>query len=164
MDARAVPPALSPYHRFTRSEWAALRADTPLTLSMEDLTRLRSLNDPISLGRSRRDLSAAVAPARALCRGDPRPLQGNPALPRRRGRQSALYHRRRRLGRGRKIDPVARHASASVALAEHAEGRTRHHGRISCIRTRFSKARACWRKRAFRKATTAPSSCPSSPM
>jgi type I pantothenate kinase len=49
MDARAVPPALSPYHRFTRSEWAALRADTPLTLSMDDLTRLRSLDDPISL-------------------------------------------------------------------------------------------------------------------
>lgn len=49
MDARATPAALSPYHRFTRSEWAALRADTPLTLSMEDLTRLRSLNDPISL-------------------------------------------------------------------------------------------------------------------
>jgi type I pantothenate kinase len=49
MDARAAPAALSPYHRFTRSEWAALRADTPLTLSMEDLTRLRSLNDPISI-------------------------------------------------------------------------------------------------------------------
>ena len=49
MDVRAVPPPLSPYHRFTRSEWAALRADTPLTLSMEDLSRLRSLNDPISL-------------------------------------------------------------------------------------------------------------------
>ena len=49
MDARAAPAALSPYHRFTRSEWAALRADTPLTLSMEDLTRLRSLDDPISL-------------------------------------------------------------------------------------------------------------------
>jgi type I pantothenate kinase len=49
MDARATPAPLSPYHRFTRSEWAALRADTPLTLSMEDLTRLRSLNDPISL-------------------------------------------------------------------------------------------------------------------
>jgi type I pantothenate kinase len=49
MDARAAPPPLSPYHRFTRSEWAALRADTPLTLSMEDLSRLRSLNDPISL-------------------------------------------------------------------------------------------------------------------
>ena len=40
---------LSPYHRFTRSEWAALRADTPLTLTLEDLGKLRSLNDPISL-------------------------------------------------------------------------------------------------------------------
>jgi type I pantothenate kinase len=51
MDERAASTAatLSPYHRFTRDEWAALRADTPLTLSMEDLTRLRSLNDPISL-------------------------------------------------------------------------------------------------------------------
>src|SRR5580692_11061319 len=51
MDERAASTAatLSPYHHFTRDEWAALRADTPLTLSMEDLTRLRSLNDPISL-------------------------------------------------------------------------------------------------------------------
>jgi len=39
----------SPYRRFTRAEWAHLRADTPLTLTMEDLTRLKSLNDPISL-------------------------------------------------------------------------------------------------------------------
>src|ERR671935_2094667 len=49
MEQRAAPPALSPYHHFTREEWAALRADTPLTLSAEDLARLRSLNDPISL-------------------------------------------------------------------------------------------------------------------
>src|SRR5271155_957882 len=51
MDERveSTSPALSPYHRFTRDEWAALRADTPLTLSMDNLTRLRSLNDPISL-------------------------------------------------------------------------------------------------------------------
>ncbi|MFZ1961225.1 MAG: type I pantothenate kinase [Methylovirgula sp.] len=47
MDERVA--ILSPYHRFTRSEWAALRADTPLTLSLEDLSKLRSLNDPISL-------------------------------------------------------------------------------------------------------------------
>jgi type I pantothenate kinase len=40
---------LSPYHHFTRDEWAALRADTPLTLTLEDLTRLRSLHDPISI-------------------------------------------------------------------------------------------------------------------
>jgi type I pantothenate kinase len=51
MDERAPANAadLSPYHHFSRGEWAALRADTPLTLSMEDLVRLRSLNDPISL-------------------------------------------------------------------------------------------------------------------
>jgi type I pantothenate kinase len=41
--------ALSPYRHFTRSEWAALRADTPLTLTLDDLTRLKSLDDPISL-------------------------------------------------------------------------------------------------------------------
>ena len=40
---------LSPYRRFLREEWANLRADTPLTLTVEDLTRLRSLNDPISV-------------------------------------------------------------------------------------------------------------------
>jgi type I pantothenate kinase len=40
---------LSPYHRFSRVEWAALRADTPLTLTLEDLTRLKSIDDPISL-------------------------------------------------------------------------------------------------------------------
>jgi type I pantothenate kinase len=39
----------SPYRHFTRAEWASLRADTPLTLTIEDLTRLKSLHDPISL-------------------------------------------------------------------------------------------------------------------
>jgi type I pantothenate kinase len=41
--------ALSPYRRFTRAEWASLRADTPLTLTVDDLVRLQSLNDPISV-------------------------------------------------------------------------------------------------------------------
>jgi type I pantothenate kinase len=41
--------ALSPYRHFTRSEWAALRADTPLTLTIEDLEKLQSINDPISV-------------------------------------------------------------------------------------------------------------------
>ncbi len=40
---------VSPYRRFSRSEWAALRADTPLTLTIEDLTKLQSINDPISV-------------------------------------------------------------------------------------------------------------------
>jgi type I pantothenate kinase len=52
MDDRvAVKPEVkvSPYRHFTREEWAALRADTPLTLTMDDLSRLRSLHDPISI-------------------------------------------------------------------------------------------------------------------
>jgi type I pantothenate kinase len=48
MDERADT-SLSPYHLFSRAQWAALRADTPLTLSGEDLTRLRSINEPITL-------------------------------------------------------------------------------------------------------------------
>ncbi len=50
MDDRArLLPSHSPYHRFSRADWAALRADTPLTLTMEDLGRLRSINEPITL-------------------------------------------------------------------------------------------------------------------
>jgi type I pantothenate kinase len=40
---------LSPYRVFSREEWARLRADTPLTLTGEEVARLQSLNDPISL-------------------------------------------------------------------------------------------------------------------
>ncbi|GJD35754.1 type I pantothenate kinase [Methylobacterium aerolatum] len=41
--------SLSPYRQFSRDEWAQLRADAPLTLKAEDLERLKSLNDPISI-------------------------------------------------------------------------------------------------------------------
>lgn len=47
MDA-ATPP-VSPFRVFNRKEWARLRADTPLTLSADEVERLRSLNDPVSL-------------------------------------------------------------------------------------------------------------------
>jgi len=40
---------LSPYRTFTRDEWAQLRADTPLTLTDEEVVRLRALGDPIAL-------------------------------------------------------------------------------------------------------------------
>jgi type I pantothenate kinase len=39
----------SPFRRFTRDEWAQLRADTQLTLSIEDLRKLQSMHEPISL-------------------------------------------------------------------------------------------------------------------
>jgi type I pantothenate kinase len=46
---RAAPTIIAPHRVFTRAEWAELRKDTPLTLNAEDLARLKSLNDPISL-------------------------------------------------------------------------------------------------------------------
>ncbi|WP_375451116.1 type I pantothenate kinase [uncultured Devosia sp.] len=42
-------PVLAPYHSFTKAQWSALRADEPMTLDAEDIKRLRTLSDPISL-------------------------------------------------------------------------------------------------------------------
>ena len=44
----------SPYREFDIDEWATFRADTPLTLTEEEVKRLRSLNDPIALDEVRR--------------------------------------------------------------------------------------------------------------
>jgi len=46
---QASPLAVEPHRFFSREEWARLRADTPMTLNAEDIQRLQSLNDPISL-------------------------------------------------------------------------------------------------------------------
>jgi type I pantothenate kinase len=40
---------LSPYRVFSRAEWAALREDTPMTLTREEVARLRSLNDRLDM-------------------------------------------------------------------------------------------------------------------
>jgi type I pantothenate kinase len=40
---------LSPYHTFTRAEWAELREDTPMTLTPEEITRVRSLHDRLDI-------------------------------------------------------------------------------------------------------------------
>jgi type I pantothenate kinase len=42
-------PGLSPYRIFSRAEWAALRADTPMTLRGDEMTRLRSLHDRLDM-------------------------------------------------------------------------------------------------------------------
>jgi len=64
---------LSPYRHFTAERWAEFRADTPLTLSADEVERLRSLNDPVDLEEVRRIylsvsrlLSAHVESSQAL--------------------------------------------------------------------------------------------------
>lgn len=39
---------LAPHRVFTKETWSKLRADQPLSLSLHDIRKLRSLNDPIS--------------------------------------------------------------------------------------------------------------------
>ena len=43
------PPVLAPYHHFTKAQWSALRDGQPMTLTEDDIKRLRTLSDPISL-------------------------------------------------------------------------------------------------------------------
>jgi type I pantothenate kinase len=40
---------LSPYRTFSRAEWAVLREDAPMTLTSEEVTRLRSLHDRLDM-------------------------------------------------------------------------------------------------------------------
>jgi type I pantothenate kinase len=40
---------LSPYHVFSRAEWAELRADTPMTLTPDEVVRLRSMHDRLDI-------------------------------------------------------------------------------------------------------------------
>ena len=40
---------LSPYRVFSRAEWAQLREDTPMTLTPDEVTRLRSLHDRLDM-------------------------------------------------------------------------------------------------------------------
>ena len=45
---------VSPYRYFSAADWSKFRADTPLTLTEEEVHRLRSLQDPISLEEVKR--------------------------------------------------------------------------------------------------------------
>ena len=78
----AEGPDMSPYRIFSRDEWAHLRADTPLTLTVQDIEKLQSINDPISLDEVvsiylplSRLLSVYVAAAQGLFKATQRFLQ-----------------------------------------------------------------------------------------
>ena len=48
MDKR-TDDGISPYLTLSRSEWAALREDTPMTLTSDEVTRVRSLHDRLDM-------------------------------------------------------------------------------------------------------------------
>ncbi|WP_274423485.1 type I pantothenate kinase [Chelativorans sp. YIM 93263] len=49
MDQLVSSERYSPYRLFTAERWAKFRDDTPLTLTEDEVRRLRSLNDPVDL-------------------------------------------------------------------------------------------------------------------
>ena len=49
MEQRTREDGLSPYHIFSRTEWAARREDTPMTLTQDEVTRLRSMHDRLDM-------------------------------------------------------------------------------------------------------------------
>ncbi|MBO6900978.1 MAG: type I pantothenate kinase [Rhizobiaceae bacterium] len=54
MDQLASTNKYSPYRFFSAEEWSAFRADTPLTLTNDEVIRLSSFNEPIDLEEVRR--------------------------------------------------------------------------------------------------------------
>ncbi len=40
---------VTPFRTFSADQWSKFRADTPMTLTIEEIERLRSLNDPVSM-------------------------------------------------------------------------------------------------------------------
>jgi type I pantothenate kinase len=49
MEQRTTDDGLSPYRVFSRSEWAERREDTPMTLTPDEVTRVRSLHDRLDM-------------------------------------------------------------------------------------------------------------------
>src|SRR3954447_12164346 len=49
MEQRTTEDGLSPYRVFPRAEWAARREDTPMTLTPDEVTRVRSLHDRLDI-------------------------------------------------------------------------------------------------------------------
>ena len=134
--------ALALPRRSRRDEWAALRADTPLTLTVDDLTQDPVAQRPDLARGGRRDLPAAVAPALALRRRDAGPVQGDAALPLAEdGKVPYIIGIAGSVAVGQ-VDHRARAEGAAVALAEHAEGRARHHRRLPASQRRAASARA----------------------
>src|SRR5688572_3379112 len=75
---------ISPYRTFSRPDWAALRADTPLTVSPEEIEELRGLATRVSVDEVvaiylplSRLLNLYVAATQELFRATQRFLRGN---------------------------------------------------------------------------------------
>ena len=121
---------LSPYRTFSRAEWASRRGDTPMTLTHEEVGRLRSMHDRLDLTEVEhiylplsRLLSLYVEATQRLFRAQQKFLGTEDA-------KMPYIIGVGGLGGGGQVHHRARAAGAAGALAECAEGRSRHHRRL----------------------------------
>ena len=88
----------SPYLIMDRSEWARLRADTPMTLLPHELEQMSGIIEELSVRRSRGDLSPPIAVAEFLCRGHAGVTRSDIAILGTQGKQAPVHPRCCRLG------------------------------------------------------------------
>ena len=153
----------SPYHRFTKAEWAKYRDGEPMTLTAEDIARLRSLNDPISLEEAEAIYLPLTRLLSLLCRGG----AGRSIARRRSSSASKTTRCPSSSASPARSRSASRPPRASLRRCSGA-GRRRPRSTsspptASSIPTAFSKSAASWTARVFPRATTARASSASSP-
>ena len=131
---------LSPYRIFSREEWAALRDDTPMTLTSDEVHRLRSLHDRLDIKEVEeiylplsRLLSLYVAATQRLFRAQQRFLGTED------GKMPYIIGVAGSVAVGKSTTARVLRGAAR-ALAEHAQGRSHHHRRLP-LSQRHSRAR-----------------------
>ena len=118
---------ITPYRTFARAEWAKLRADTPLTLTEEELKELRGLNERVNLDEVvaiylplSRLLNLYVAATQSLFRATQEFLGGN--------QHKVPYV----IGMG---GSVAAGKSTTARILRHLLARWPHHPKVDLITT-----------------------------
>ena len=121
---------LSPYRIFSRAEWAERREDTPMTLTPEEVTRVRSLHDRLDIDEVEeiylpisRLLSLYVAATQRLFRAQQKFLATEDS--------KMPYIIGVGLGGSGQVNHRACAASAAGALAQRTEGRSHDDRRLS---------------------------------
>ena len=130
MDVRAEQVQYNPYRVFSRAQWAALRDDMPMTLTAEEIARMHSMHDRLDMKEVEeiylplsRLLSFYVAAAQRLFVAQ-RHFLGieDRKMPYIIGVAGSVA-----VGKS----TIARAAGPAGALVAAAEGRSRHHRRLS---------------------------------
>ena len=126
-EGRGEAGTVSPFLYFSTSEWEQFRADTPLTLTEDEVRRLRSLNDPVSLNEVQRIYLSMSRLLYSHVESAQKLFSPTPEILKYRQQQNSICHRHCRVGGGGKIDDGQNSQGTVGALAFQPQGRFGHH-------------------------------------